>query len=224
MKDKMKRLFKIIEINLSIFGIIFCGYIIYSMFFRDGMDYFWIMYIGGSIYTIGFTIFVVVYVVKVAREYKKDFISTKPKHKFKYLDTFYYVLEIWDDDTPSSQYFEYHIIEDLDSKKVYAIAEQNTNIRFEKIFDKTKVLRIDNIDGVSTRKDWKEFNYGDEGLFWIDEELADCYQRDGDKIIINYFEKHNLKEVEISNRNSNYDISLLDKVTFITGYAQLDSK
>jgi len=224
MKDKMKRLFKIIEINLSIFGIIFCGYIIYSMFFRDGMDYFWIMYIGGSIYTIGFTIFVVVYVVKVAREYKKDFISTKPKHKFKYLDTFYYVLEIWDDDTPSSQYFEYHIIEDLDSKKVYAIAEQNTNIRFEKIFDKTKVLRIDDIDGVSTRKDWKEVNYGDEGLFWIDEELVDCYQRDGDKIIINYFEKHKLKVVEISNRNTNYDISLLDKVTFITGYAELDSK
>ena len=58
----------------------------------------------------------------------------------------------------------------------------------------------------------------------IDEELADCYQRDGDKIIINYFEKHKLKVVEISNRNTNYDISLLDKVTFITGYAQLDSK
>ena len=224
MKDKMKRLFKIIEINLSIFGIIFCGYIIYSMFFRDGMDYFWIMYIGGSIYTIGFTLFVVVYVVKVAKEYRKYLISTKPKHKFKYLDTFYYVLEVWVDDTPSSQYFEYHIIEDLDSKKVYAIAEQNTNIRFEKIFDKTKVLRIDDIDGVSTRKDWKEVNYGDEGSFWIDEELADCYQRKGDKIIINYFEKHKLKVVEISNRNTNYDISLLDKVTFITGYAQLDSK
>ena len=140
------------------------------------------------------------------------------------MDTFYYELEIWVDDTPSRQHFVYHIIEDLDSKKVYAIAEQNTNIRFEKIFDKTKVLRIDDIDGVSTRKDWKEVNYDDEGLFWIDEELADCYQRDGDKIIINYFEKHKLKVVEISNRNTNYDISLLDKVTFITGYAQLDSK
>ena len=224
MKDKMKRLFKIIKIDLSIFGIIFCGYIVYSMFFRDGMDYFWIMFIGGWIHTIGFTIFVVVSIVKIAKEYRKDLISTKPKHKFKYLDTFYYVLEAWVDDTPSSQYFEYHIIEDLDSKKVYAIAEQNTNIRFEKIFDKTKVLRIDDIDGVSTRKDMKEANYGDEGLFWIDEELADCYQRDGDKIIINYFEKHKLKVVEISNRNTNYDISLLDKVTFITGYAQLDSK
>ena len=224
MKNKINRLYKIIKIDLYIFGIIFCGYIVYSMFFRDGMDLFWIMYIGGGIHIIAFTIFVVVYVVKLAKEYKNELISTKPKHKFKYLDTFYYVLEIWDDDTPSSQYFEYHIIEDLDSKKVYAIAEQNTNIRFEKMFDKTKVLRIDDIDGVSTRKDWKEVNYGDEGSFWIDEELADCYQRKGDKIIINYFEKHKLKVVEISNRNTNYDISLLDKVTFITGYAQLDSK
>lgn len=224
MKNKMNRLYKIIKIVLSIFAIIYFGYLAYSMFFRDGMDYFWIMLIGGRIFIIGFTIFVVVYVIKVAKEYRKNLISTKPKHKFKYLDTFYYELEVWIDNTLSSQWFEYHIIEDLDSKKVYAIAEQNTNIRFEKILDETKVLRIDDIDGVSTRKDWKEVNYGDEGLFWIDEELADCYQRDGDKIIINYFEKHKLKVVEISNRNTNYDISLLDKVTFITGYAQLDSK
>jgi len=224
MKDIEKRLLKITKIGSSIFAIIFFVYLAYSIFFSDGMDDFWIMYIGGTIYFIGFIIFLVVYIVKNGKEYRKNLISTKPKHKFKYLDTFYYEKVVSLGDTLSRQHFVYHIIEDWDSKKAYAIAEQNTNIRFEKIFDKTKVLRIDNIDGVSTRKDWKEFNYGDEGLFWIDEELADCYQRDGDKIIINYFEKHNLKEVEISNRNSNYDISLLDKVTFITGYAQLDSK
>ncbi len=229
MENKMKHLLKIIKIGAIIFAIIFFGFLAYSLISKKEMDYFWIMFIGGSIFIIVFTIFVVRYGIKAGKEYRKNLMATKPKKRFKYIDSFYYekVVRVGSpDETSSKQYFVYHILEDIDSKKTYAIAEQNTNIRFEKALDKTKVLRIDDIDGVTTYKDWKEANYNDKGSFWIDEELTDCYQNDGTNIIIKYFgENHKVKiNGELFNRNNNYNVSLLDKSTFITGYAELENK
>lgn len=228
MVNNQFNLIKIIKIFSVIFGIMFFGYLVYDMFLGDvSTEISIIMFIIFGLLIVGFTIFVVIYGLKVGKEYRKNLIATKPKHRFKYLDSFYYlkIVRYGDtNETASKEYIVYHVIEDLDSQKVYAIGETGTNARFEKTIDKTRLLRIDNIDGVSTRGDWKEINYGDNGSFWIDQELIDCYQNDGEKTMINYLEKDKIKVDQIFNRNPNYNISLLDKAIFITGYAEFENK
>ena len=226
MDNKQEKLIRIIKIVVSIFAVLFFAFLIYSMFFSEGMDYFWIMFIGGSMFIIGFTIFVVIYGVKAGKEYRKNLMALMPKRRFKYLDSFYYVKIFYHsaDETSSRRFIIYHVIQDTDSKKIYAIGESGTNVRFQKVFDNTKLLRIDNIDGISTRKEWKEVNYDDVGSFWIDKELIDYYQNNGEKIMISYFgKKDKIKLSEMYNRNPKYDISLLDKAIFITGYAEFDA-
>ena len=71
----------------------------------------------------------------------------------------------------------------------------------------------------------------DEGDFWIDEELNDFYSHEGDVIKINnyyevvyggYYANGGSGGRKIWNLNQNYDISLLDKATFIYGVAKFD--
>ena len=229
MENKWYNLLKIIKIFCVIFAIAFFGYLAYDMFLGDdGTGFSLVVFAIFGLLIAGFTIFVVVYGVRAGKEYRKNLISTKPKHRFKYLDSFYYLKIVRNGDveeTASKEYIVYHVIQDLDSQKIYAIGETGTNVRFQKTFDNTKLLRIDDIDGVSTRKDWKEVNYGDNGSFWIDQELMDYYHNDGEKITINYFgKKDKIKVDQMFNRNQNYNISLLDKTIFITGYAQFDTK
>ena len=227
MENKQEKFLKVVKSGVLIFAIIFFAFLIYSIAFDKGTDYFWIMFIGGAIFIIGFTIFTVIYGVKVGKEYRKNIMISKPKKRFKYLDSFYYVkiTHLGTDETSNKDFVVYHVIQDLDSKKIYAIGETGTNVRFQKVFDNTKLLRIDNMDENTTRKDWKEVNYGDSGSFWIDQELVDYYSNNGEKVTINYFGKKDIvKANQIFNRNKNYNISLLDKTIFITGYLQFDTK
>ena len=158
------------------------GGLIYIAIKSDSFILSLLVYILSAIFVTGITVYIVLRGLNMSKKYIKNLMSTKPKRRFKYLDSIYYTYTVYSD--TGREHFIFHIIEDIDSKKIYAIDEHGANMRFEKILDKTKVLRIGDFDSVSARNDWKEVNYGDEGSFWIDEELADCYQRDGDKIII----------------------------------------
>ena len=116
-------------------------------------------------------------------------------------------------------YYIYHVIEDVDTKKIYAIFKTNTNVLLEITSGNTKLLKGNGI----RNKNWKEVNFNEEGSFWIDEELPDYYQNNGENISIKYLNKtHTLNITDIHNRNQNYDISLLNKAIFITGYAEFD--
>jgi len=177
-------------------------------------------------------LFLIIYLLlrgpKFRTKYIDNLISSKPKKRFKYLDTFYYIISTsyYDANDRAYEYRVFHVIQDIESQKVYAIGESSTNVRFQNWLDNTKVLRIDNMTGISTHKDWKEVRYGDEGSFWVDEEMTGCYQNDGKNITINYFgQKDSIKEKNgISNRNEDYDISLFEKATFITGHVIFDAK
>lgn len=228
MEKEMYKYKRSIKIFMIVFGVLFVAYLVYGFLCNDlFMD---LLIFGFFLLSIlVFTIVTVVRGVKIGKKYRNNLIATKPKQRFKYIDSFYYAIWINSGDVkdPSRrQMCVYDIIQDLDTNKYYAIAEQNTNMRLEIKGEKTKLLRIDDIDGVSTRKDWKEANYNDEGSLWLDCELPDCYKNDGTYIYVKYYgEDHKVRiDSQIFNRDSNNDISLLDKSTFILGYAALDTK
>lgn len=216
--------FIIMVYKIVIISIIVSIGLFYIVFTSDSFVLSLLVYILSGIYIIGITVFMVLRGLDMNKRYIKNLVMTKPKKRFKYLDSFYYYKKV--DFDSISKHFVYHIIEDVDSKKIYVITEHGTNIIFEKILDKAKVFRVGDMDSISARKDWKEVNYGDEGSFWIDKELTDCYNNDGENVIINYSgEKHKLKNNSVTFIiNNSIDISLLDKATFIMGYAQLDNK
>ena len=224
--SKMK---KYVLIFILVFGSIFSISVIYDIFFNDNPSAHFFLYFilfGGAI--LSFVAFIIVYGLKAAKDYRKKLMETQPRHRFKYIDTFYYDRIVYTgdrDNTSSTQCFAYNILEDVDSHKLYAIAGQNTNALLEVVLSKTKLLRNDNIDGFSSRLDWKEIDYNDEGSFWIDKELVGCFETDGENVSISYFgEKHVVKiNGELHSRN-NSDISLLSRATFITGFALFDKK
>ena len=230
MENKAKELIKKIKVGSTIFAVLFFGFLIWGFIDPTIFEkYSLLVFAIGTIICVAFPIVIIVYAFKAGKSYRKGLMSNKEKHHFKYVDSFYYTRIVRNgnvDETSSRQNFVYHILQDTSSKKYYAIDEQNTNIRFEKVLDNTRILRIDKIDGVTTRKDWKEANYNDEGSFWIDEELTNCYENDGNAVTFKYFgEPHRVSiKNELHNRNKDYDVSLLDKTIFITGYAELDQK
>ena len=76
---------------------------------------------------------------------------------------------------------------------------------------------------------------GDEGSFWIKEELNDFYKRDGSDIILEFdvkllgMDNKEKKEPKnnvplLINANKDNDISLLDKCIFIDGLLEFDMK
>lgn len=210
------------------YAILFVAYLIHCFLFYDVL----IDLLIFALFSISIIIFVVVIVIRgisLGKRYRNNLIATKPKKRFKYIDSFYYSIWIQSGDVEEPSHRQmciYNIIQDLKTNKYYAIAEQNTNMRLDIKGKKTKLLRIDIIDGVTTKKDWKEADYNDEGTLWLDCELPDCYQNDGTYITVKYYGEDHKAEInsQVFNRNSNNDISLLDKSTFILGYAELDNK
>ena len=228
MEKEMYKFKRSIKIFTIVFVILFVAYLIHGFFFNDAfVDLLAFTFFGVSI--IGFTIVTVVRGAKLGKKYRKNLMANKPKQRFKYIDSFYYTMWLNSgsvEETSRRQIVVFDIIQELSTKKYYAISEYNTNMRLEIKPKKTKMLRIDDIDGFSTRKDWKEVDYNDEGSLWIDCEMPDCYQNDGTYITVKYYgEDHKIKiDGQLFNRNSDNDVSLLDKSTFILGYASLDTK
>ncbi len=225
--------FKILGILLLIFivGIFICGLIneelagaVMSHLSDHGEIY--VLVLGGI--TTILTICMVLYGVKTAKNYRKNLMETKKENRFKYIDTVYYYKHVKHntEDTNSPMLIAFHILKDANSNKMYAIVQENTNALFQQVLNKTKVLRVDDENKTTTRKDWKEVSYNDTGSLWIDEEINNCYQNDGDKVTISYYmEKDKLeKKTDIFNRNDKYTLAILDEVTFITGYAKFDKK
>jgi len=162
----------------------------------------------------------VLYDIKKRKKYEDYLMNSKPKRFFKYLDTFYYTIDEIDPDGNSTlKYIVFHVIEDIDSKKIYAINMKDTNIHFQKNLKNIKILK-----GNGFRSNWKEASYNDKGSFWIDEELNNCYVHENDMVIINYQnEKYRINvSNNLFNTNHQYNISLLDKAIFIKGLAFLD--
>ena len=119
-----------------------------------------------------------------------------------------------------TDFFVYHVIQDISSEKVYAIAEHSVSARFQIDFKTTRLLKQDIENG---KKVWKDVNYNDTGSFWIDKEIKDCCHIEDDKVIINYFEEHKVKIAsELFHRNPAYDVSLFSNAIFITGHAEFD--
>ena len=233
---KVQRFRKIVSIVVILGIIAIVGFIVYSFISPDKADAisFEMLENSSKYIAIGFgcilifTIFMLIYFIRTGKEYREKLMTSKPEKRFKYIDTFYYYKDRYNspDEISASMHIAFHIIQDKDSKKYYAIEEKNTNVLFSKVFNETKLLRVDNENKVTTRKDWKEVNYNDEGSFWVDEELVECCQCVDDNVVINYYgENDKLKfGSELLNRNSNYDSSLLTKSIFITGYAKFDYK
>lgn len=224
MKYSPDRLMKTVKIVSVLFFIAIFTVIILAFF---GIDYSIEAMFFGTIFIVGFTIYIIVTALRTGKKYREELKSTKTPMRFKYLDTFYYYLSYYSgpDDTVRREHYAFDIIEDLSNKRLYAIAEQNTNSRFEQVMDNTKMWRIDEIDKVTTRKDWKEINYNDEGTLYIDKEIPDCFTKNDKGYILTYYGgKQKIKTGEIYNRNTNNDLSMLDKVTFITGWAEFDKK
>ena len=79
-------------------------------------------------------------------------------------------------------------------------------------------------DGCPYCRTYYNIDYTEKGFFWIDEELSNCYQNKGNYIIINTLKEKAKIKIEkdyLSDQEKNA-ISLMDKATFITGYAEFN--
>ena len=176
------------------------------------------------IWIVGFILYIISSIILNKLRIKK--IKKKyEKRRFKYVDTFYYMVSRTNGFTHC---YWYHIIEDCETKKLYGIFGKNTQ---------SKVQPTGAGSIVYGGKLWQIIDYLDEGNFWIKEELPDYYKRNDQEIILDYDKKFCYydknggkikysinKKPTLSNNNKNYDITLLDKVTFIDGYMEFDEK
>ena len=173
---------------------------------------------------------IITYIKNKKNDYRKKNIEDKPKRRFKYLDTFYYF--VYDlNDGPSA--YIYHIITDIDTNKKYALNEKDfANAHLQ-------INNGDNIGllkGQGNRNNYKYVKLYDEGTFWIETKLDNFYNYEKDNITIGYDnEKSNItyggsiynrieeKSLTFYNLNTNNDITFLDDVTFISGFAEFDN-
>ncbi len=189
----------------------------------------------GTLVMVLFVIGLIVYATK----YNKRIMNTKPKQRFKYLDTFYYsYYSANNDDTVGDTiYVIFNIVSDLTSNIIYAIPESSfTNCVHSYINGKFKIMK-----GRGFATNFKDVDAGTEGSLWIDKEYgADYYKHDGefivmgkDKLIYSTDDSQGMyvkvgdglfkkKYSRLTNINPQYDISLLDKAVFVYGVAEFD--
>ena len=192
-----------------------------------------------TLFPIGIIVLVVILVLIftigpiVRNSYIKGVKNNCEKRRFKYLDTFFYSeYHTSQGETGHTRFYYYNVIEDCDSHKLYAIYKDASNSQLQVDFDGNTML----FKGKGIKSNWQRINYLDEGNFWIKEELPDFYKKENDNIILNfdkkfyYLEKSKKEKYEffknktpiLYNRNPDYDINVLDKVTFIDGYMEFD--
>lgn len=226
--QKQKKKLLIIRIIIYVVALSIIGYLGYSLIKNstDGVES------VSSVITllVGLAIISIPVLIIVASKKHKKYINklmeTKPKHRFNYLDTFYYTRKVYSGDTVEHKFFTYHVLKDQNSGKIYAIPGEQwyTNAMFQYFKGKGSILTGKGIRFANSAN-WNEVSFNSEGSLWIEEEIDNYLTFDGDKIIFdNPTEKHVLKnQDELSNCNPQYDISLLKQAKFITGYAEFDT-
>ena len=170
---------------------------------------------------------ILIFINNKKMKYNKKIMKNSTRIRFEYLDTFYYqYMHCIGDDTV---YVIFHIVKDVDTNNIYAIPESSfINATHQVLMNNFKVLK-----GKSIFKS-KEIQFGDNGYLWIDKEYNDIYHHDdemiklGKKVVYSKNKKTNkLKSINVEpyylfNLNSKYDVSLLDKATFVYGVAKFD--
>ena len=149
-------------------------------------------------------------IINEKKELKK-LIETQEKRSFKYIDSIYFekksVNEIVD-----KTLVIYHIIEDIKTNKYYAISTYHSNVSY---FGGINNLEIKNASKETIK-------YGDNGSFWIKPNSIDNYKIDENNIII---DDYLIKDInDIKNYTNNFNLSSLNKINFIDGYIEFDSK
>ena len=210
---KNNRVIKIIMIvGIAVFLAI-VGFLIFSFLSPENADNILsnmpYKYIFGGVIIL--TIFLVIYGVIINKKYRQELISTKSKNICKYLDTFYYHVKNGPEHILTFEM--YHVIKDLSNSRIYVIPKETLN--------------LSNIKDDITKKSFE----GTKINFWIDEEMNNCYERDGNNVTIceqkliytreSEDRSYSFNEIpKLHNVNKKYDISLLDKATFAYGYAE----
>ena len=159
-----------------------------------------IMIIGPILFILIFTL-AFIYIIKFNKR-KTNVIETKEKHRFKYLDTFYYV-HMFD---TNADFTIYHIIVDISDSKIYSIHNSYfmQNLSLSKNNDELWMLK----PGINK---YSKIDFNDEGDFWIDKVLD-----------YNQLDKYNTYHDEIRHLNDECDFNLINEAVFITGSAKFD--
>ena len=137
---------------------------------------------------------------------RQNLVKNGEKHRFKYLDTFYYSSGNGDG---TSDFIIYHIISDVETNKIYGMGagdfgEDVFYFTFGRVEIKTP------IENGSI-----PINFGDEGDFWIEKELEEDYYKKQYVALSNGQMKH----INLSNSSE-----LIYEVIPIRGYARFDKK
>ena len=238
---KRQKTVRTINLVLKIVGVIlFCGLVGYLLYLGINNKSIDLEGINGIVFPI-VTIFLIVVLVLIFalgpimhNSYINNIKNKCEKRKFKYLDTFYYSkYETSQGDTGHTRIYFYNVFEDVDSNKIYAIYKDASNSQLQVNLDGSSIL----FKGQGVRTNWQRVNYQDTGSYWIKEELPEFYKKNNDEIILNFEDKFyynqnpkgdkiewikNKKPI-VYNRNPDYDLSLLDQVTFIDGYMEFDT-
>ena len=219
-RNKALRFMKIFNFLILIVAILFVLLFFYFLFLSSNSEFDIFESTEKVISVMGAFILLLVVVLIVcsiiySKKYYKALFSTRQKRTFKYLDYYYY--SNYEIVLGEYQFVHYgfHIIQDISSEKIYAIYEKDSNAGYQKLFSKENIVILD-------IKNRREVNFGEQGVFWIDQEFTDWYQNNGDGITFTFFDvQHKVEnDSKLFHLNQDYDFSLLDKATLITGYAE----
>lgn len=220
-RNKALRFMKIFNFLILIVAILFVLLFFYFLFLSSNSEFDIFESTEKVISVMGAFILLLVVVLIVcsiiySKKYYKALFSTRQKRTFKYLDYYYYYSN-YEIVLGEYQFVHYgfHIIQDISSEKIYAIYEKDSNAGYQKLFSKENIVILD-------IKNRREVNFGEQGVFWIDQEFTDWYQNNGDGITFTFFDvQHKVEnDSKLFHLNQDYDFSLLDKATLITGYAE----
>jgi len=213
--EELKKALKKVKVIILIYVLSLFCLIIGSTFFA----HFTIIAILFSLTFPFFIVGLVVYYCIQHKKYRERVILSKPKRRFRYLDSFYYMRKFRTNGETDVIYFVLHIIQDIDTERIYALDAKATNGHFQSIWGDVKILK-----GVGLRTNWKEVYFKEEGVFWVDEEIYDCYSYDVEDVVIKYFGNEHRVNInnELFHRNPEYDKFLLGKATFIRGFAEFN--
>ncbi len=186
-------------------------------------------------------VFALIIAILVYRMLKVNKIKNNiPKQKFEYLDAFIYITLVKRNEggdlgiTTSHEPTLLFVIRDITTSKVYAIFENPVYVNAGiTLFGAGKNIKIQKIG-----KEHYELKFYDKGNFWIEKELHDCYYREEN--YIKFWKQKskrklqyigNIQNIEsittedtLYNLNPEFDISILDKATFINGIVEFETK
>ena len=231
MNSKKAKILKVISMIVSIAIFAFLAYLIVTNF--DNPE---------KIYRIGAIVMISLAVVLIIVGLIYNSINSKrtktkyEERRFKFLDVFYY--HKYDNRVEHTEFYYYYVVEDIESNKIYAISQRQTNSQTEVNLDgKVTIFK-----GKGLRSNWQRVKFGDEGSFWIKKELSEYFQREGKEIKFAYDEKliyykdqeenpeHKISDLFkkstyiLYNANHENDIRILENATFISGLLEFDIK